>query len=196
MVEQFAPESADKALGEGVHVRGPDRGANTTLVPMASNRHANRAPSLASRSTTALRAGRPTLVSRLLRTPVIGRRPGDCSVHDSPSLQIEKEQEKIGRKSTSNVSTCCRVENRRWFANPSGDMSRGAAARARGTRCTRRAEARPDRPFPDRGAARGSSREHAQAETEHLPLGGGRGVRRPRARRPIAPSPEAPRRLA
>ena len=129
-------------------------------------------------------------------TPVIGRRPGDCSVHDSPSLQIEKEQEKIGRKSTSNVSTCCRVENRRWFANPSGDMSRGAAARARGTRCTRRAEARPDRPFPDRGAARGSSREHAQAETEHLPLGGGRGVRRPRARRPIAPSPEAPRRLA
>ena len=28
MVEQFAPESADKALGEGVHVRGPDCGAN------------------------------------------------------------------------------------------------------------------------------------------------------------------------
>ena len=28
MVEQFAPQSADKALGEGVHVRGPDRGAN------------------------------------------------------------------------------------------------------------------------------------------------------------------------
>ena|SRR5882672_8087321 len=28
MIEQFAPESADKALGEGVHVRGPDRGAN------------------------------------------------------------------------------------------------------------------------------------------------------------------------
>jgi hypothetical protein len=27
-VEQFAPESADTALGEGVHVRGPDRGAN------------------------------------------------------------------------------------------------------------------------------------------------------------------------
>ena len=27
MVEQFAPESADKALGEGVHVRGPDGGA-------------------------------------------------------------------------------------------------------------------------------------------------------------------------
>src|SRR5262249_4438278 len=28
MVEQFAPESADKALGEGVHVRGPEGGAN------------------------------------------------------------------------------------------------------------------------------------------------------------------------
>ncbi len=28
MVEQFALQSADKALGEGVHVRGPDRGAN------------------------------------------------------------------------------------------------------------------------------------------------------------------------
>src|ERR1700682_4275159 len=25
-------------------------------------------------------------------TPVIRRRPGDCSMHDSPSLQIEKEQ--------------------------------------------------------------------------------------------------------
>src|SRR5882724_13249472 len=32
-------------------------------------------------------------VSRLLRTPVIGRRPGDCSMHDSPSIQIEKEQD-------------------------------------------------------------------------------------------------------
>jgi len=28
MVEQFAPEGADKALGEGVHVRGPDHTAN------------------------------------------------------------------------------------------------------------------------------------------------------------------------
>src|SRR6266851_4835147 len=28
MLEQFAPKSADKALGVGVHVRGPDRGAN------------------------------------------------------------------------------------------------------------------------------------------------------------------------
>ena len=28
MVKQFAPESADKTFGEGVHVRGPDRGAN------------------------------------------------------------------------------------------------------------------------------------------------------------------------
>ena len=28
MVEQFTPESADKTLGEGVHVWGPDRGAN------------------------------------------------------------------------------------------------------------------------------------------------------------------------
>jgi len=28
MVKQFAPESADKALSERVHVRGPDRGAN------------------------------------------------------------------------------------------------------------------------------------------------------------------------
>src|SRR5438445_6225913 len=52
MVEQFAPESADKALGEGVHVRGPDTAVRTTLVPTASRRLANRAPRLASRSTT------------------------------------------------------------------------------------------------------------------------------------------------
>ncbi len=30
MVVQFAPESADKALGERVHVRCPDRGANNS----------------------------------------------------------------------------------------------------------------------------------------------------------------------
>src|SRR5437870_5910678 len=64
----------------------------TTLVPTASNRRANRAPSLASRSRTST-SGRMSSVARLLRTPVIGRRPGDCSVHDSPSRQIEKEQD-------------------------------------------------------------------------------------------------------
>src|SRR5467141_227706 len=66
----------------------------TTLVPKASNRLANRAPSLASRSTTST-SGWMSKVAfvRLLRTPVIGRRPGDCSMHDSPSLQIEQEQD-------------------------------------------------------------------------------------------------------
>src|SRR2546425_1364902 len=66
----------------------------TTLVPTASNRLANRARSLASRSTTSTSGWMSKgCVSRLLRTPVIGRRPGDCSIHDSPSLQIEKEQD-------------------------------------------------------------------------------------------------------
>src|SRR5882724_33203 len=66
----------------------------TTLVPTASNRSANRAPSLASRSTTSTsRLDVQRRVARLLRTPVIGRRPGDCRVHDSPSRQIEKEQD-------------------------------------------------------------------------------------------------------
>src|SRR5216683_389414 len=93
MVEQFAPESADKALGEGVHVRGPDRGADdlgadgfeqprepsTQLGVAIDDKHFG------------LDVQR--CVSRLLRSPVIGRRPGDCSMDDSPSLQIEKEQD-------------------------------------------------------------------------------------------------------
>src|SRR5713226_9114082 len=93
MVEQFAPESADKALGEGVHVRGPNRGADdlgadgfeqprepsTQLGVAIDDKHFG------------LDVQR--CVSRLLRSPVIGRRPGDCSMDDSPSLQIEKEQD-------------------------------------------------------------------------------------------------------
>src|SRR5258707_10148018 len=94
MVERFAPESADKAFGEGVHVRGPDRGANdlggdgfeqagepsTQLGVAIDDKHFG------------LDVQR--CVSRLLRTPVIGWRSGDCSMHDSPSLQVEKEQDK------------------------------------------------------------------------------------------------------
>lgn len=93
MVEQFTAESADKALGEGVHVRGPDRGANdfgadgfkqarepsTQLGVAIDDKHFG--------------LDVQGCVSRLLRTPVIGRRPGDCSMHDSPSLQIENEQD-------------------------------------------------------------------------------------------------------
>src|SRR5438128_4416710 len=93
MVEQFAPESADKALGEGVHVRGPDRGANDLG---ADSFEQAREPS--TQLGVAIDDKHFGLdvqgcVSRLLRTPVIGRRPGDCSMHDSPSLQIEKEQD-------------------------------------------------------------------------------------------------------
>src|SRR3989475_4085002 len=93
MVEQFTPERADKALGEGVHVRGPDRGANDLG---ADSFEQAREPS--TQLGVAIDDKHFGLdvqgcVSRLLRTPVIGRRPGDCSMHDSPSLQIEKEQD-------------------------------------------------------------------------------------------------------
>jgi hypothetical protein len=93
MVEQFTPESADKALGEGVHVRGPDRGANDLGADSFEQaREPKTQPGVAIDDK---RFGLDVqgCVSRLLRTPVIGRRPGDCSMHDSPSLQIEKEQD-------------------------------------------------------------------------------------------------------
>src|SRR5713101_631053 len=92
MVEQFAPKSADKALGEGVHVRGPDRGANDLGV---DGFEPAREPSIqlgVAVDDKHFGLDVQRCVSRLLRTPVIGRRPGDCSTHDSPSLQVEKEQ--------------------------------------------------------------------------------------------------------
>src|SRR5882724_6060990 len=105
MVEQFEPESADKALGEGVHVRGPDRGAND--LGADSFERAREPSTQVGVAIDDKHFGLDVqgCVSRLLRTPVIGRRPGDCSVHDSPSLQIEKEKDKEWRKSTSKVCT-------------------------------------------------------------------------------------------
>ena len=93
MVEQFTPESADKALGEGVHVRGPDRGANDLGADGFEQ-----APEPSTQLGIAIDDKHLGLdvqrcVSRLLRTPVIGRRPGDCSMDDSSSLQIEKEKD-------------------------------------------------------------------------------------------------------
>lgn len=61
MVEQFTPESADKALGEGVHVRGPDRGANDFG---ADGFKQAREPSLASRSTTSTSGWMSSVVLR------------------------------------------------------------------------------------------------------------------------------------
>ena len=93
MVEQFAPESADKALGEGIHVRGPDRGANDLG---ADGFEQAREPSAwlgVAIDDKHFGLDVQRCVARLLRTPVVGRRSGDCSVHDSPSLQIEKEQD-------------------------------------------------------------------------------------------------------
>src|SRR5207302_9851525 len=91
MVEQFAPESADKALSEGGHVRGPDRGANDLG---ADSFEQAREPSTqlgVAIDDKHLGLDVQGCVSRLLRTPVIGRRPGDCSLHDSPSLPLEQE---------------------------------------------------------------------------------------------------------
>src|SRR5882724_777815 len=93
MVEQFPPESADKALGEDVHVRRPDRGANDLG---ADSFEQAREPSTelgVAIDDKHFGLDVQGCVSRLLRTPVIGRRPGDCSMHDSPSLQIEKQKD-------------------------------------------------------------------------------------------------------
>src|SRR6266404_991500 len=105
MVEQFAPESADKALGEGVHV-GVRTAVRTTLVPTASNRLANRAPSLASRSTTSTSGWTSKVAFRA------------CCAHQSSDgarvtaacmilrlFRSRKNRTKIGRKSTSKVCT-------------------------------------------------------------------------------------------
>jgi len=93
MVEQFAPESAGDALGEGVHIRGPDRGADNLGADGFEQ-----ASELSTQLGIAIDDKHFGLdvqrcVSRLLRTPVIGRHPGDCSMDDSSSLQIEKEQD-------------------------------------------------------------------------------------------------------
>src|SRR5882672_3420798 len=93
MVEQIVPESADKALGEGVRVRGPDRGANDLGADSFQQaREPSTQPGVAI-DDKHFGLDVQGCISRLLRTPVIGRRPGDCSMHDSPSLQIEKEQD-------------------------------------------------------------------------------------------------------
>src|SRR2546427_2693286 len=66
----------------------------TTLVPTASNRPREPSTQLGvAIDDKHFGLDVQGCVSRLLRTPVIGRRPGDCSMHDSPSLQIEKEQD-------------------------------------------------------------------------------------------------------
>src|SRR5216683_5377422 len=93
MVEQFAPKSADKALGEGVHVRGPDRGANDLSADRFEQAREPSTQLGVAIDDKHFGLDVQRCVSRLLRTPVIGRRPGDCSMHDSPSLQIEKEQD-------------------------------------------------------------------------------------------------------
>src|SRR3989442_9523916 len=105
MVEQFASENADKALGEGVHVRGPNRGANDLG---ADGFEQAREPS--TQLGVAIDDKHFGLdvqgcVSRLLRTPVIGRRPGDFSMHVLRLFRSRKNRTKIGRKSTSNVCT-------------------------------------------------------------------------------------------
>ncbi len=105
MVEQFAPESADKALGEGI-MFGVRTAVRTTLVPTASNRHTNRAPSLASRSTTSASGWMSNVAFRA------------CCAHQSSDgarvtaacrilrlFRSRKNKTKIGRKSTSNVCT-------------------------------------------------------------------------------------------
>jgi hypothetical protein len=91
MVEQFAPESADKALGEGVHVRGPERGANDLGADGFEEAHEPSTQLGVAIDDKHFGLDVQRCVSRLLCTPVIGRRAGHCGMHDLPSLQIEKE---------------------------------------------------------------------------------------------------------
>jgi hypothetical protein len=77
MVEQFAPQSADEALGEGVHVRCPDRSASDLCTDgLEQGRKASAQLSVAI-DDEHFGLGVQRSVSRLLRTPIIGRRPGD-----------------------------------------------------------------------------------------------------------------------
>src|SRR6267378_2314632 len=105
MVEQFAPESADKALGEGVHVRGPDRGANdlgadsfeqarepsTQLGVAIDDKHFGRTSKVAFRARCAYQSSdgaRVTAACMILRL-----------------FRSRKNRTKIGRKSTLKVCT-------------------------------------------------------------------------------------------
>jgi len=93
MVEQLAPESAGKALGEGVHVRGPDRGADDLGADGFKQARESSTQFGVAIDDKHFGLDVQRCGSRLLRTPVIGRRPGDCSMDDSSSLQIEKEKD-------------------------------------------------------------------------------------------------------
>src|SRR2546421_10429583 len=104
MVEQFAPESADKALGEGVHVRGPDRGANNLGADSFEQARESSTQVGVAIDDKHLGLDVQGCVSRLLRTPVIGRRPGDCSMHDSPSLHYAKDRAEVPRENTQEGS--------------------------------------------------------------------------------------------
>src|SRR5713101_4872199 len=96
MVEQFAPEGADKALGESVHVRGPDRRADDLCTDGLEQGRKASAQLAVAIDDEHFRLGVQRCISRLLRTPIIGRRPGDCSMDDSPPLEIYEEQDEDG----------------------------------------------------------------------------------------------------
>jgi len=80
IVEQFAPENTDKALGEGVHVRGPDRRANDLGADSSEPARESSTQLGVAIDDKHLGLDVQGCVSRPLRTPVIGRRPGDCSM--------------------------------------------------------------------------------------------------------------------
>ena len=77
MVEQFAPQSADEALGEGVHVRCPDRSASDFCTDGLEQGRKTSAQLSVAIDDEHFGLGVQRSVSRLLRTPIIGRRPGD-----------------------------------------------------------------------------------------------------------------------
>src|SRR6266849_9810337 len=96
MVQQFAPQSADKALSESIHVRCPDRG--TSDLCAAGLEH-GREPSAQLGITIDHQhfgVGVQRCISRLLRTPLVGRRSGDGSTDDSAPLEIDEEQDEDG----------------------------------------------------------------------------------------------------
>ena len=108
MVEQFAPQSADEALGEGVHVRCPDRGASDLCTDGLEQRCKRSAQLSVGIDDEHFGLSIQRCVSRLLRTPIIGRRPGDCSMDDSPPLEIYEEQDEEGpeERSVTPLSAC------------------------------------------------------------------------------------------
>ncbi len=96
MVQQFAPQSADKALSESIHVRCPDRGTSDLCADGLEHGREPTAQLGITIDHQHFGVGIQRCISRLLCTPLVGRRWGDGSTDDSAPLEIDAEQDEDG----------------------------------------------------------------------------------------------------